>query len=395
LRSPILPIFLIVVVDVLGLTLILPLLPFYAERLGATPAQVGLLVATYAACQLVAGPLLGRISDVVGRKPLLLVSQVGTFIGFIVLARAEVLWVVFLSRAIDGLTAGNLSLAQAYIADVTAPEDRARSFGVIGIAFGIGFLFGPAISGFLSQYSHRFPIYAAAGLSATSVICTWTLLPSTKPHPEADPGPAGRRLSILDWTSYAAFFRRPLLAPLLWQFFLFTFSFSVFTSGFALYAERRISFHGQFFTAREVGYTFAWSGLLGMVLQGGFLGRLVRRFGEPALITVGWACSTLGYVLLALTTRVPMLLLASTVSSVGHGVLRPTLTSQITQRVSRAEQGVVLGLNQSLLSVSQIAAPVAGGFLIGHGLLVPWALLAAAVTGGALLLERRTASRAS
>src|SRR5437763_381914 len=130
-RSPLLPIFLIVCVDVLGLTIILPLLPFYAEKLGASPAAVGALVSTYAVCQLVAGPLLGRISDTTGRKPLLLVSQVGTFIGFLVLANAHALWVVFLSRVIDGLTAGNLSLAQAYIADVTEPKDRARAFGVI------------------------------------------------------------------------------------------------------------------------------------------------------------------------------------------------------------------------------------------------------------------------
>src|SRR5690349_5138818 len=128
-RSPLLPIFLIVVVDVLGLTIILPLLPFYAERLGASPFVVGLLITIYAACQLVAGPLLGQMSDRLGRRPLLLVSQLGTFIGFLILAYAQALWMVFLSRTIDGLTAGNLSLAQAYIADVTKPEDRAKSFG--------------------------------------------------------------------------------------------------------------------------------------------------------------------------------------------------------------------------------------------------------------------------
>src|SRR5207244_11829290 len=139
-RSPLLPIFLIVVVDILGLTIMLPVLPFYAERFGASPAVVGLLVSTYALCQLVAGPALGSLSDRLGRKPVLIVSQVGTFLGFLILAAANSLWMVFASRVIDGLTAGNLSIAQAYIADVTAPKDRARSFAVIGIAFGIGFL---------------------------------------------------------------------------------------------------------------------------------------------------------------------------------------------------------------------------------------------------------------
>src|SRR5579862_4333411 len=189
-------------VDILGLTIILPLLPFYAERLGASPVVVGLLVSTYAACQLVAGPLLGQMSDRVGRRPLLLVSQLGTFIGFLILAWAGfavLLWMVFLSRVIDGLTAGNLSLAQAYISDVTRPEERAKSFGVIGIAFGIGFLIGPGISGFLAQFGYVYPILAAAFLSASSVVCTATLLPKAEPHlDQGESGPGGRRLNVLD-----------------------------------------------------------------------------------------------------------------------------------------------------------------------------------------------------
>ncbi|HVW11057.1 MAG TPA: MFS transporter, partial [Bryobacteraceae bacterium] len=155
-RSPLLPIFLIVLVDILGMTIILPLLPFYALHFGASDTVVGLLISTYALCQLVAGPVLGSWSDRIGRKPLLILSQLGTFIGFLILANAWTLWVIFLSRVIDGITAGNLSLAQAYIADVTEPQNRAKSFGVIGIAFGIGFLVGPGISGFLSQYGYTY-----------------------------------------------------------------------------------------------------------------------------------------------------------------------------------------------------------------------------------------------
>ena len=191
-KSPLLPIFLIVAVDVLGLTLILPLLPFYAEKMGATPTEVGLLVAVYAACQLVAGPLLGQMSDRTGRKPLLLVSQFGTLIGFLILAYAHVLWVVFVSRIIDGITAGNLSLAQAYIADVTEPENRTKSFAVIGVSFGIGFLIGPAISGYLSTFGYQYPIFAAAALSATSILATYFLLPSVTPGE----GAASRRLRV-------------------------------------------------------------------------------------------------------------------------------------------------------------------------------------------------------
>src|ERR1041385_6008649 len=183
--SPLFSIFLIVLVDVMGLTIILPLLPFYAESLGAAPAVVGLIVSTYAFCQLIAGPPLGRLSDRVGRRPVLLVSQMGTFAGFLIVAGANALWMVFLARIIDGLTAGNLTVAQAYISDVTEPEKRAKSFGIIGIAFGVGFLFGPAVSGYLAQFSNTYPILLAAGLSFTSIICTYFLLPAVLPHPDA------------------------------------------------------------------------------------------------------------------------------------------------------------------------------------------------------------------
>ena len=177
--------------DVLGLTIMIPLLPFYAEKLGASPSQVGWLVGVYALCQLFSGPLLGRMSDHVGRKPLLIVSQIGTLIGFLITAFAGTLWVVFLGRIIDGATAGNLSLAQAYISDVTKPEERAKSFGVIGIAFGLGFLIGPAISGFLSHFDYRMPIFAAALMSFTSIMATTFLLPSVKNVHPVQSGPSG------------------------------------------------------------------------------------------------------------------------------------------------------------------------------------------------------------
>ncbi len=176
-RSPLLPIFLIVLVDILGFTIILPLLPFYAERLGATPVMVGTLVAVFAVCQLISGPILGQLSDRFGRRPVLLASQVGTLAGFLMMTYAGSLWMVFLARAIDGATAGNLTTAQAYISDVTKPEERTKSFAMIGVAFGFGFLVGPGITGFLSHYSYQAPLWAASALSFTSILCTFFLLP--------------------------------------------------------------------------------------------------------------------------------------------------------------------------------------------------------------------------
>jgi len=392
-RTALLPIFLIVMVDVLGLTIILPLLPFYAERMGASPMAVGLLVSTYAACQLVAGPLLGQISDRMGRRPLLLVSQVGTLAGFLILAYAQSLWIVFLARIIDGLTAGNLSLAQAYISDVTRPEDRAKSFGVIGVAFGIGFLIGPAMSAFLSQYGYRYPILTAAGLSATSILSTYFLLPAVPVAPkeveaEGPPPPAGRRLRLLDWGNYATYFKRPALAVLLWQFFAFAFAFAIFMSGFALFAERRYTWNGHPFGVKEVGYVYAYVGFLGIILQGGLIGRLVKWLGELKLVWIGFLSATVGFAMIGFSYNVPELVAAAALSSFGTGILRPALTSLITQRAGREEQGVVLGLTQSLMSVAQIVAPAIAGFLIDHSLLTTWALVGASVCGLGVLMER-------
>ncbi|HEV2199451.1 MAG TPA: MFS transporter [Bryobacteraceae bacterium] len=396
-KNPLLPIFLIVAVDVLGLTLMIPLLPFYAERLGATPTVAGLLVGVYAACQLVSGPLLGRLSDHMGRKPLLIVSQIGTCVGFLITASAHLLWLVFLGRIIDGSTAGNLSLAQAYISDVTKPEERAKSFGVIGIAFGLGFLIGPAISGFLSKFDYRYPMYAAALMSFTSILATTFLLPSVAVSQKAreasgggsaSAGPGGRRVSIVQWGEYFKYFRQPALATLLAQFLFFAFSFSMFVAGLPLFAERRFTWHGRPFGPEQTGYAWAWAGFLGILLQGPGLGKMVKRFGERALNRTGFAAYVLGYLMMAFAHSIPMLIATITVLAFG-GLVRPTLTSMITHVAPREEQGSVLGLNQSLNSVSQIAAPPLGGLLITHQMLAAWAIVAACVAAGGLVLATR------
>jgi MFS transporter, DHA1 family, tetracycline resistance protein len=392
-RSPLLPIFLIVLVDILGLTIILPLLPFYAQHFGASATVVGMLASSYALCQLIAGPILGAMSDRMGRrKPLLIVSQVGTFIGFLILASANSLAIVFLARVVDGLTAGNLSLAQAYIADVTEPQNRAKSFAVIGIAFGVGFLIGPAISGFLSQYGYTYPILAAAALSAGSVLCTATLLPKVEPRIGGDAsGPGGKRLGLFEWSRYGEYFVRPGLGSLLQQFFFFAFSFSLFMGGFALYAQQRYQWNGHPVGAKEIGYVFAYVGLLGVILQGGFMGRLVKKFGERTLVWTGFGSAGLGYGLMAWTNTLPQLLGACTVNSYGMGVLRPSLTALITHKAGKDEQGVVLGLTQSITSICYVIAPIIAGELIDRHLLGGWALLTAAfaIAGMFLSLARR------
>ena len=379
--------------DVLGLAIMIPLLPFYAERLGASPTVIGSLVGVYAFCQLFSGPMLGRLSDHMGRKPLLIVSQIGTLIGFLVTASAPVLWVVFLGRIIDGCTAGNLSLAQAYISDVTKPEERAKSFGVIGIAFGLGFLIGPAICGFLAKFDYRYPMYAAAFMSFTSIMATTFLLPAVPAGGVAAraAGPGGRRLSLVQWGEYARYFRQPGLAILLLQFLTFTFTFSFFISGFPLVLERRLTWHGTPFGPEQTGYMWAYAGLLGIFLQGPALGRLVKRFGEPALNRAGFLGYVAGYTMLAFCHSIPMLFATVTVLAMG-GLVRPTLTSLVTHATPRGEQGMILGLTQSLMSVSQITAPPLGGLLIEHQLLTTWGIAAAAIALAGLSMAARPAS---
>jgi len=395
-KNVLLPIFLIVAVDIMGMTLILPLLPFYAERYGATPQVVGLLITTYALCQLLAGPILGKLSDRHGRRPWLIVSQIGTFAGFLVLGWAKTLFWIFFSRFLDGITAGNLSLAQAYISDVTEPQNRAKAFGVIGVAFGLGFLIGPALSGYLAQFDYAYPAYAAAALSFTSILCTYFLLPQAVPH-EGDEasGPGGKRLGLLDWGAYVQYFKRPELASLLIQFFSFCVMFSLFITGFALFAERRFLVDGRPFGPKEVGYLYAYSGFLGLIIQGGLLGRLVKKFGEKPLARTGFVSAAIGLTGLAYTYPLAMIIPVFTFIAYGTGVLRPTLTSQITQHVSRREQGVVLGLTQSLNSTSSIISPLIAGFLIGRGDLKTWALGAAAVSLAGFVLSARSARHAA
>ena len=349
----------------------MPILPFYAEHYGASPQTVGYLVTIYALCQLLSGPLLGRISDRTGRKPMLLISQLGTCLGFILLARSHALWMIFLSRFIDGITAGNLPIAQAYISDVTEPENRAKAFGIIGIAFGLGFLVGPAISGYLSQYGFAVPAWAAAGMSLTSMLCTWFLLPAKPLHPPAiDAG------SAFNPRLYWNYLRDPALGRLLLQFLFFGLAFAEFMAGFALFAERRFTAHGHPFGAREIGYYYTYLGFLAIITQGYLLPRLVKRFGETRLVISGFFAQAIGYASMALVYHVPALMGVAIINSFGSGILRPALTSLISQRASRQDQGAVMGMAQSLVSIGQVLSPILAGFLIGRHYLNAWALSA-------------------
>lgn len=361
-RSPLLPIFLTVFVDVLGLTLILPLLPFYAKDYGASDFQVGLLTSVYALAMFVSGPILGRISDRVGRKPVLLVSQLGTLIGWLILASAPSLEMLFLGRIISGLTAGNLSTAQAYISDVTqANEERTQAFGFFGIAFGLGFVLGPGITVLLTKTfadhadkltKYRAPTLLAAGLSLLSILLTAFLLQSKKPVVRQ---PKEGRSS-----AFVQFFQRRRTRALLLQFFFFSLSFAGLTGGLALYLQ-----HNFQFGVEQTGMVFGFSGFIGALVQGA-LRKLARRFGEERLAMGGLASMAIGYLFLGAAHHIALLAVLIVISSLGGAVVRPAVTTLLTRAVSEEEQGSILGVSQSLGSLAQALGPAATTWLIGR-----------------------------
>jgi MFS family permease len=287
---------------------------------------------------------------------------------------------LFVGRIIDGLTAGNLSIAQAYISDVTEPENRTKAFALIGIAFGAGFLLGPALSGILAhRYGYAAPVFGSAGLSLLSILVTWRLLrePSRRaielkeggsaapdPQPERAGEPRGRFAQI-GW-----FFGQPASRLWLLEFLSFSLAFATLIGGLALFLERRFDFHVE-----QTGYVFAFSGVVGGSLQGG-MGRIVKRVGEERLVLMGLLFMAAGYAVLAVAFSVPALLVSVFLGAIGGAVVRPCVTTLITKSVGRTEQGAVLGVSQSITSSSQIVGPLIAGWLIQHGRLTAYAIAA-------------------
>lgn len=386
-RSILLPIILIVIVDVLAFTMILPLLPFYAEHFGATPFEVGMLTGSFALASLIAGPVLGRWSDLYGRRRVLLVSQGGTLAGLLIAAWAPTLAWLFVGRIVAGLTAGNLSVAQATIADVTEPAKRARNFGLIGAAFGLGFLIGPAISAVLVKAGLIAPLLGAAALTVVSMVFTMLMIPAkTRVSDEAEP-PSMSRSEI---------FRRPGLPLLLVQFFGYVLSFSTFTSGLALFMERRYTWHGQPFHVAQVGWALAAVGLWGLLVQGGLIRPLLKRFGERKLVTIGFSCMAIGFGLLAPSVLfgvggLTLFAIAGLIAGLGTGFTRPSLMGLISQAAPPSAQGVVIGSTQSMQAAAMTIGGPLSGFLINSGMLSGYALITAAIAaiGGLLAVLRK------
>ncbi len=355
-RLPI--IFLIVFIDLLGFSLILPLLPFYADTFGATPFQVGLLVASYAAAQLVGAPLLGRLSDRFGRRPVLLISQMGTFVGFLMLGFANALWMLFASRLLDGFTGGNISVAQAYITDITDENDRAKGLGMIGAAFGLGFIIGPAAGGLLSVYGFAVPAFAAAGLSLISILGVIFFLPeSLTPELRTKLTTARQGFSIQRlWVAL----NRPRVGPLFHVRFTFGLAFSTFQTIFPLYAQYKLGLD-----PRSTGFVLTYVGILVVFVQGYLIGRLATRYEEYRLIF--WATIILAitfFAWAAVPNLIGLLIILAPLAAAA-GVLNTLINSALSKSVYPEEVGGTLGISASLESLTRALSPSAGGYLLG------------------------------
>lgn len=353
--------FFIVFIDLVGFGIIIPLLPFYGEFYQATPAMVGLLMATYSFTQFLAAPFWGRLSDRLGRRPVLLVSLAGAAVAYVWLGLAESLWMLFAARAVGGFMAGNISTAFAYVADVTSRQDRAKGMGMIGAAFGLGFIAGPAIGGILAgpdpvHADFHTPALAAAAMStAAFLIALLTLKESLAAdiRQRLAKTPPQTRLTMLRDA-----LKRPNVGLLIVLTFLATFVFAGLESTFAMWSRRQFGWGPE-----QNGYLFAFVGLLSAVVQGGLIGPLARRFGEASLIIQGAAALAVGIALIPFSHSLPLLLVAMAIAGYGFSVVSPSLSSLISLHVAEDEQGGIMGVTRSAATMARFLGPAWGGLL--------------------------------
>jgi MFS transporter, DHA1 family, tetracycline resistance protein len=344
---PLLIIFLTIFVNLVGFGIIIPLLPFYAETFHASPLTIGLLFGIFSLCQLIAAPALGDLSDKYGRRPILIFSLLGTVVSFVMLALAQSVTMLFLARIVDGLSGGNISTARAYVADITEPKDRARAYGLIGAAFGMGFICGPALSGVLAGVNLRAPIWAAAAITLVATFMAWFWLPETVHRAAAGTGTPFRNVSEM--------MQRPGLRRILVIDFIYWFAFAIFQTTFSLFVANRFNFD-----AVKTGYFFAAFGILGAVIQGGFIRPIVHRLGDKPTFLAGLVCAAVGFVAATLSHSVALFALSLIPVALGMGFGHPTMASLVSRAGRAEEQGRVQGAAGAMESLGRAIGPVWG-----------------------------------
>jgi multidrug resistance protein len=358
--SPLGIVFTTVVIDLVGFGIVLPILPLWAETFGASPVQIGLITASYAVMQLLFAPVWGRLSDRHGRRPIILISLAGSAVSALMIGVAGTLVILWIARVLQGIAGASYAAAQAYVADVTTKEERARGMGMIGAAFGLGFILGPAFGAIFSAVDQRLPFFVAAGLAALNWLIAYRRLPESR-KPGAAEAPTPRLVAL----------RRSLssreLAPLVWMSFVATFAFVGMESTFALFGEHRFDYD-----AVQMGLLFTYIGVLAALGQGVLVGRFVRRWGEGRVLIAGLFGTAAGLAVTAIAHELWVLLIGLMLLSIASGLVFATTTALISLAAHEREQGVVLGLNASVGSAARIAGPVVATLLFQHaGVAVP------------------------
>lgn len=361
--KPLLIIYLTVFIDLVGFGIVIPALPFYveSEQFRATPFEIGLLFASYSLMQFVFSPVLGSLSDKYGRRPILFFSILGSAAGYLLIGFAFALWMVFAGRIAAGITGGNISAAQAYIADVTTKENRAKGMGFFGAMFGLGFIFGPAIGGILSRYGIHVPFLFAAVLSLLNALLVYFILPETirLNSPTAGEARVNRLVELFGSLRDGHF------AWLNAVYFFLVTSFSIMTYAFVLFTIFRFDYN-----AEQNGYIFAFIGILAVIFQGVLFARLVRRFGENRLMIVGCLIMTASFILIPFVSPafggLLALLFATALLAIGNSMASPAITSLASKVSLDAEQGKALGVLQSGASLARAVGPAIGGVLLNN-----------------------------
>lgn len=348
-------IFLTILLSTIGFGVCIPVLPLYAEKFHATEFQNGMLTGVFALVMFVFAPLWGRLSDRVGRRPVLIISVIGSAIGYFIMGWANSLAWLFVARIIDGASGGNIAAAQAYIADITTPEQRSKAMGMIGAAFGLGFIIGPAVGGVLSQWSPHLPFYFVAGLCILNAVLVFTSLPESLTEEKRSRAHAEQPVSeLLNHSDSAVFITVAL------SYFVCLAAFSIMTAVFSLFGEKRFGLDAQ-----HIGWIMAAIGVIGVIMQGGVLRRILPIFGEVKLARAGFVALLISFILLPMTTGMGSMLAVSCLIALGNSLTQPTLNGLASRSADPAWQGRAMGLLQSAASLGRGIGPIIGGWLLG------------------------------
>lgn len=377
-------VFLTVFLDLVGFGIIIPIQPFYAEKLGASATTVTLLGASFSLMQFVFGSFWGRLSDRIGRRPVMLLSIACSSIGYLIFGFAESLTILFLARMLAGFGSANIGTAQAIIADSTPPESRAKGMGLIGAAFGLGFILGPALGGFFSQFALSYPAFVASALGAFNFFFALTSLPETCPQKLGEPTPnqIAHRPGF-SWSALKHAARHPNVGRLFLVYFLYISAFSMMEQVLGLFIEA--TWHPLLpgvdmairakQSAAETAYVLIMVGITATIVQGGLIGKLAKKFGERRLLVVGISFVGTALFLVPLVGKFGVyrwMLGWAVFSAIGSGLTNPSLSSLLSQSVDRDEQGGVLGIGQSLAALGRVIGPSMAGMLFEHGIALPF-----------------------